>query len=319
MQEDMVQEAVNFGGAKAMLWGGISDKVILAVIVEPMHNQKAALEELADWAVINEYQVLSIRLPGQMSGKEKKIADETEAAIRLLHRVRAEAEEFWEDISLFTYGRGAYISKLAFRPETFTKCLFLPSQYTAENWHRDAGQVEAYRNWLAEEIRLEADTKRLSLHPMTVGELDMVLNGGSIMEPDILNDIIRNAILNKQANMRKAPREVYAWFTYFRIQDKKTKKGIGMIGCKGLPDEEGCVEIGYTMARGYRNCGYMTEALAGFLDWLKKCPACMGVNLHILGANIPSWRVAEKCGFSYVGMYDIYKMYKLMWEDHKNE
>lgn len=91
---------------------------------------------------------------------------------------------------------------------------------------------------------------------------------------------------------------------------KEQKRGIGLVGCKYLPNEDGYVEIGYTMAKEYRNQGYMTEALLAFLDWLYEYPFCKGAKLLIRSANLPSRKVAENCGFLHQGREDIYEVYQ---------
>lgn len=72
---------------------------------------------------------------------------------------------------------------------------------------------------------------------------------------------------------------------------------IGGVGCKGRPDERGCVEIGYGLAESARGHGYATEAVSGLLAWL----ADQGVREVVAecdDGNTPSMAVLRRCGFA---------------------
>lgn len=153
------------------------------------------------------------------------------------------------------------------------------------------------------------ESDRLTLYPMSKEELLEALREGQNLLPEsVLSPVIRRAIRGKISNMKKVPKELHSWFTYWCIA-KKEGDAMGMIGAKGLPGEDGVVELGYAMAREYRRMGYMTEALMSFLDWLYECPFCAGAKLRILPANLPSLKTAESCGFFQVGQEDIYLVY----------
>lgn len=155
------------------------------------------------------------------------------------------------------------------------------------------------------------ECERLTMRPLTVMELMEILSEGQkIITESALTEIIRDAIKNKIDTMQRTPKEVHEWLTYWLITTRQKGQGIGLIGSKNLPDEQGYVEIGYIIGREYRRQGYMTEALEGFLDWLYQWPFCTGAELFIRSANLPSVKVAEKCGFRYEGMMDIYRRYR---------
>lgn len=125
----------------------------------------------------------------------------------------------------------------------------------------------------------------------------------------VLSPVIRRAFRSKISKMKKMPKELHPWFTYWRIV-KKSGENIGIIGSKGLPGEDGMVELGYAMAREFRRNGYMAEALLAFLDWLYECPFCTGARLRILPSNFPSLKTARSCGFIQAGQEDIYFIYQ---------
>lgn len=157
--------------------------------------------------------------------------------------------------------------------------------------------------------KIECD--RLTLTPLSLEEMEAIQGGKqNLIKESALSEVIKSAVAHKIERMRKAPKEIHPWLSYWLATERTSGEGVGLIGCKYLPDSQGYVELGYAIARECRNKGYMTEALLGFLDWLYECPACTGATLAIRGANLPSARVAEKCGFQYEGMRDIYKIYR---------
>lgn len=159
------------------------------------------------------------------------------------------------------------------------------------------------------------ESERLTLYPMSKEELLQILEEEqNLLLKSVLSPVIRRAIRSKISKMKKVPEEVHPWFTYWRITDKEGN-GVGLIGGKGLPGEDGVVELGYAIAREYRRMGYMTEALFAFLDWLYECPFCTGARLRILPANLPSLKTAESCGFFQTGQEDIYLLYLYEFDD----
>lgn len=158
------------------------------------------------------------------------------------------------------------------------------------------------------------ECERLLLEPLSLAELEQIQREDQkLLDVSVLSEVIKIAVLHKIEQMRAAPAGTHPWLTYWRIREKESGRGIGVIGSKNLPDAEGYVELGYAVARDCRNRGYMTEALEGFLDWLYGHPFCSGAVLYIRGNNLPSVKVAEACGFQYEGMQDIYRRYRYIF------
>ncbi len=154
------------------------------------------------------------------------------------------------------------------------------------------------------------ESRRLVLSPMSLQELkELQKEGQKLLPESVLSDIIRKAVRNKILKMEQMPKDVHSWFTYWRILKKEDGMGMGLVGSKGLPGEDGFVELGYGMAKEYRRMGYMAEGLNAYLDWLYQCPFCRGARLRILSANFPSVKTAESCGFERAGQEDIYLIY----------
>jgi len=75
---------------------------------------------------------------------------------------------------------------------------------------------------------------------------------------------------------------------------------IGDVGCHGPPDENGVVEIGYSIVPPYHNLGYATEAAQDLIRWLWMQP----VSRITAGCDIDnagSIRVLEKLGMQRTG------------------
>ena len=158
---------------------------------------------------------------------------------------------------------------------------------------------------------LKMKTSRLLLRPLSLEEMERILYGSQeFLELSVLTPVITDAVAHKIKQMRLTPVEAHPWLNYWLRKEKTSGRGIGLIGSKFLPDSSGYVELGYAVAEEYRNRGYMTEALNGFLDWLYQFPFCYGAKLSISEKNIASVKAAEHCGFCYQSAqngFDIYR------------
>ena len=170
------------------------------------------------------------------------------------------------------------------------------------------------RNMTLANIRKSRKSERLFLTPLSLDELYRLTDGtGDFLMASVLTETIRLAILHKIKTMELLPSDTHPWLTYWLIRRQGVRQGIGVIGSKNLPDENGYAELGYAVAEEYRRQGYFTEAMTEFLDWMYECPFCNGALLYIRATNIPSMRAAEKCGFLYEEMYGIYKVYRYIF------
>jgi [ribosomal protein S5]-alanine N-acetyltransferase len=75
-----------------------------------------------------------------------------------------------------------------------------------------------------------------------------------------------------------------------------TDEMIGMVGM-GLEDTLREVEAAYFMSEKYQGRGYTKEAVNALVDWCFNISDINHLILTIDCANIPSCRLAEKCGF----------------------
>ena len=75
-----------------------------------------------------------------------------------------------------------------------------------------------------------------------------------------------------------------------------TDEMIGMVGM-GLEDTLNEVEVAYFMSEKYRRHGYASEAVSALCEWCFEVSDIPYLVLTIDCANVPSCKLAEKCGF----------------------
>jgi ribosomal-protein-alanine N-acetyltransferase len=148
-------------------------------------------------------------------------------------------------------------------------------------------------------------TTRLTLLPLSLEELQLYLEHSSkpeaadklMISQRLMTENLERAINLKIGKMRDAEEADHLWYTYWLIQIKADGFGAGMVGFKGLPDEQGEVEIGYGMDPHYRNRGFMTEAVNALITWAFQHAECRSVIApETERLNVASNRVLEKVG-----------------------
>jgi ribosomal-protein-alanine N-acetyltransferase len=94
-------------------------------------------------------------------------------------------------------------------------------------------------------------------------------------------------------NMEKAPSEP-AW-DWIAIH-KSDQAVIGDIGFMGGPDQDGVVEVGYSIVPEYRHQGYATEMAGGLIAWAFQETSIKVVTAACLEDNFGSIKVLEHVG-----------------------
>jgi ribosomal-protein-alanine N-acetyltransferase len=89
---------------------------------------------------------------------------------------------------------------------------------------------------------------------------------------------------------------------------------IGDIGFHEPPDDNGMVEMGYSIVPSHRKRGYATEAGRAIIAWAFSRPEVKRVIANCLQDNHASIRVLEKLGMKRLGMEDG----MLKWEIGRN-
>jgi ribosomal-protein-alanine N-acetyltransferase len=164
------------------------------------------------------------------------------------------------------------------------------------------------------------ESERLFLRPLMFDELlnigecnDQINDSKPAIDLAAISDSVKSAIAKKLVKMKMTSEEVYEWYTYWLIIDKDTQMGIGFIGFKGIPDENGYSEVGYNISPGYRRKGLMTEALSILVEWAASNPSCKGITATVLKTNIGSHKVLNNCNFKISSSSEDTNEYILMY------
>jgi [ribosomal protein S5]-alanine N-acetyltransferase len=149
------------------------------------------------------------------------------------------------------------------------------------------------------------ETDRLKLIPLSLGQLESLLSQQSQVEKEIGITLSKNitvgrvekAIKMKLEKMEDASEAYLNWITYWLLVIKSTSLGVGLLGFKGFPNENGFAEIGYGIDPAHRSMGYVTEAVIGMVEWAFIEPACQTIIAPgTQKSNPASNRVLEKVG-----------------------
>lgn len=150
------------------------------------------------------------------------------------------------------------------------------------------------------------ESERLLLKPLSYKELSFINSNDierieNLIESEAIFDFVKVAISKKLEKMKNIDEKDHEWYTYWLIIDKANQKGIGFIGFKGVPDENGFSEVGYSIASRYRKKGYMSEALSTLVNWASDFENCKGITAkRVLKENIGSNNVLNKCKFKLI-------------------
>jgi [ribosomal protein S5]-alanine N-acetyltransferase len=88
------------------------------------------------------------------------------------------------------------------------------------------------------------------------------------------------------------------WLAWYAIRlDAAAPILCGSAGFKGPPDEDGMVEIGYSVLPAHQRCGFATEMVKTLLLWAFAQPGVRCVEAETTVDNIASVRVLERTGF----------------------
>lgn len=94
----------------------------------------------------------------------------------------------------------------------------------------------------------------------------------------------------------------------FAMAFKATDEAIGCIGLVPQGDEHYPVmrkerEVGYWIGYPFWNMGLTTEALNGLIEYCRGTLLLKSLLITTDARNVTSQRVAEKCGFGFIGYY----------------
>jgi RimJ/RimL family protein N-acetyltransferase len=98
---------------------------------------------------------------------------------------------------------------------------------------------------------------------------------------------------------KKFPLE-FTWYTNWEIVLKEKSCSIGGMGLSGMPNNEGCTEIGYVIDQKFRGFGYATEAVNALKTWAFQDPELKIIRAETPILNLNSQKVLQKNNFKLV-------------------
>lgn len=93
----------------------------------------------------------------------------------------------------------------------------------------------------------------------------------------------------------------YGWYAIRRPDGDRPVTLIGAAGYLGPPDDQGRVEIGYSLLPAWRGQGYATEITQALASRALSNPGVRLIVAHTQAENHASARVLERCGFTPAG------------------
>lgn len=116
-------------------------------------------------------------------------------------------------------------------------------------------------------------------------------------------------------SMEKEP-EAPTWVGL--IIHKTDKMLIGDMGFHGVPDENGAVEIGYSIAAEYRNQGYATEMVRALIHWAFQQTEIKVITAETLKENTASIKVLTKVGMNCLAAEDEWLRWEMRKQTYQN-
>lgn len=161
----------------------------------------------------------------------------------------------------------------------------------------------------------ELHTPRLTLHAVDTAEAERIVArraaAGDVWADDFPfeGDVNGVRAFLRAASAHGNPQP----FGHYRITRKADGQAIGGIGFKGQP-RNGCVEIGYGLARSARGHGYAAEALTALLT-VAADHGLFRVVADTDKDNLASQRTLERAGFRQSGADDHRYLYEVLLDN----
>jgi RimJ/RimL family protein N-acetyltransferase len=146
-------------------------------------------------------------------------------------------------------------------------------------------------------IELAILTDRV-LESLIAGSIDRASEAfGRPLPPFLLED---SWLWNYRLDQLRKDPTTAPWLVRVVI-DAKTREIVGHTGFHGPPDENGMVEVGYTIHPTYRRRGYASAALGALISYAANDPAAQTVRASVSPENAASLATIAPFGFVLVG------------------
>jgi len=152
------------------------------------------------------------------------------------------------------------------------------------------------------QIYLRLRTRRLELFPCPAQVAQAAVQGGADLEPILgarvpddwpAADLLE--FLPTYAHQIQADPSLLGWGIWLMVH-REERTLVGDLGFKGRPDDEGTVEIGYSVLGAYRRQGFASEAVRALVKWALAQQEVKRIVAECSADNGPSIRVLEKAG-----------------------
>lgn len=127
--------------------------------------------------------------------------------------------------------------------------------------------------------------------PALEEELGLIPDGRAV--PEKVKEVIQSIVLPQLSLLK----EQYVFYKFWTIILKDEKKMVGDMMIKGLPDEQGTIEIGYGTYDKHQGKGYMTEAVGLLSDWALSHSSVKKIKAETRKGNIASQKILKSNGF----------------------
>jgi RimJ/RimL family protein N-acetyltransferase len=120
--------------------------------------------------------------------------------------------------------------------------------------------------------------------------------------PAWIADELENFLKYRLGQLRLDP-SIRVWLGRAMVltEDDGTRRVVGSIGFHGPPDEQGRLEVGYSVDPPYRRRGYASESVKAMFDWAHQEHGITRFIASISPDNEPSLNLTAAYGFHKVG------------------
>ncbi len=162
------------------------------------------------------------------------------------------------------------------------------------------------------------ETEQLIIIPLTQEQFKLLLGSMEKMEEALqlmpsgaIMDSHLQWVMKYQFEKGMNDTHNWIWHTNRQIILKSENKSVGSINFKNTPEENAMVEIGYGTHNGFRNKGYMTEAVRALSKWALRQPSVKSIIAETEKSNLASQRVLQKAGMTKYQESDMAYWWKL--------
>ncbi|GAB4037318.1 GNAT family N-acetyltransferase [Spirosoma jeollabukense] len=164
------------------------------------------------------------------------------------------------------------------------------------------------------------ETARLTLVPLTLNQLQLYVTDNYRLEQALGLKKMHREVIEPMVSIvsyftiprLKDPANDPLFHTMWMAIDREKQCFVAEAKFKGEPDETGAVEIGYGTYPALRRKGYMSEMVAGLVQWAGQQPDVLRVVADTETENVASQKVLEKNKFT---LFD--RIENMLWFEYQ--